>query len=367
MEFSGRGRDGGFSRGRGHQGSFRGKDQIYHSESSHTIGQNFGSKFDSDSFENRLLIVIFSDSTQFRGRGRGGNNFSGQKSFQHNFSNQGSSQASANYTPQQNRGRGRGSFQHQQGPGGGGSSIKDRAHQFMNSHHQEYGQSDHQDTGHRLQLLANYGGQTSEYNQNSARGQQSSVQKGWHHSEESQFHGNSNQNSNFSGNNYSQKNDSNYQNNTYNNLNRPRPPKRPMRDERGYGNNQGSKIPVKRQFTTWDLPQMDPSLPPEIKALCTSAKCHLCEVTITSYNLCFMHYAGKSHAKKVKAKMEANIMTNPPNNDQILALLGIQEPLPDEIMAKLTIQKCHFCQTTFPSMEIAKMHYKGTYDCRSEY
>ena len=293
-----------------------------------------------------LHFSFFSDSGHFRGRDRGSNNFSGgsQKSFQ-NFSNQGGPQSSSNYTPQQNRGR-------------GGSSLKDKARRFMNQEYGQqsshYGQSDHQDTSHRLQALANYGGQTD---YQSSRGhQQQSVQKGWHSEEQqSQFHERNSsyqQNSNFGG---------NFQNSQQpsHNLNRPRPPKRPMKDDSGYEQNRGNKLPVKRQFTTWDLPQMDPNLPSEIKALCTSSKCHLCEVTITSYNLCFMHYAGKIHAKKVKAKLEANLMANPPSHDQMLDLLGIQEPLSSETMAKLTIQKCHFCQTTFPSMEIAKMHYKG--------
>ena len=239
--------------------------------------------------------------------------------------------------------------------------------------HQEYGhqssnysQSDHQDTGHRLQALANYGGQSTSDFQSSG-GRQQSVQKGWHSEEQSQFHGGGNssyqQNSNFGSGNFSQKNDSNFRNfgdhsQPSHNLNRPRPPKRPMKNDSGY-ENRGNKVPIKRQCTTWDIPQMDPNLPPEIKALCTSSKCHLCEVTITSYNLCFMHYAGKIHAKKVKAKLEANLMANPPTHDQMLDLLGIEEPLSSETMAKLTIQKCHLCQTTFPSMEIAKMHYKG--------
>ena len=145
-----------------------------------------------------------------------------------------------------------------------------------------------------------------------------------------------------------------------------------------------------------------PSLPDDIMILCSSDRCDLCGVDITSSVLRDAHYKGSKHEKKVKARLldlfpeEASrpkrARLDPNTESGVAAALNFlkksenqvdrdlnkstygdmkleewqkiwmekwDRPLPPAIVALCTIVKCDICEACFNSGLMAKSHYEG--------
>lgn len=148
--------------------------------------------------------------------------------------------------------------------------------------------------------------------------------------------------------------------------------------------------------------EYQPRLPDDIMLLCSSDRCDLCGVDITSSVLRDAHYQGSKHEKKVKARLlvlfpeeasrpkKARVdsstdsgvaaalnflkkIENQVDRDPTRATYGdmkLEEwqkiwmekwdrPLPPAIVAMCRIVKCDICEACFNSGVMAKSHYEG--------